>query len=326
MLAYNAAALQDSTPLTHTIFIDGHAGTTGLELAARLHRHPNIRLLAIEDRFRKDAERRRELFGSADVVALCLPDDAARAAVALAPEARFLDASTAHRVCAGWTYGLPELAPDQRAAIRTAGRVANPGCYPTGFILCVRPLIEAGLLSAQVPLRTHAVSGYSGGGRTMIERYRSCDGAALRVRPYALGLTHKHVPEMRMYSGTVHAPLFTPSVGHYRKGMLVQVPLFASELEDGATLRDVHDTLAERYASEPFVTVAPLGDAGVLADGFLHPTACNDTNRLEIAVFGHDEQLLIVSRFDNLGKGAAGAAVQNLNLMLGMPETTGLEA
>ena len=312
--------------MTYTVFIDGRAGTTGLELAARLHRHPRIRLLAVEDHLRKDAGRRRELFARADVVALCLPDDAARAAVALAPQARFLDASTAHRVCDGWTYGLPELAPEQRTAIRDARRVANPGCYPTGFILSVRPLIDAGVLRADVPLRTHAVSGYSGGGKAMIATYRACDQAALRVRPYGLGLTHKHVPEMHAYSGTAQAPLFTPSVGHYYQGMLVQVPLFASELEDGATIADVHDALAERYASEPFVAVHPLGGAGLLANGFLDPTARNATNALDIAVFGHDEQLLVVSRYDNLGKGAAGAAVQNLNLMLGMPDGTGLTA
>ena len=318
--------MQDCAPLTYTIFIDGHTGTTGLELAARLHRHPQICLLAIEDRFRKDAGRRRELFASADVIALCLPDDAAREAVALAPEARFLDASTAHRVCEGWTYGLPELAPEQRRAIRAARRVANPGCYPTGFILSVRPLIDAGVLGADVPLRAHAVSGYSGGGKTMIEKYRACNGAALPVCPYGLGLTHKHVPEMRAYSGTAPAPLFMPSVGHYYAGMLVQVPLFASELEGGASIADVHAALAERYADEPFVTVHPFGGADILVNGFLSPTARNATNDLDIAVFGHDEQLLVVSRFDNLGKGAAGAAVQNLNLMLGMPDATGLAA
>ena len=312
--------------MTYTVFIDGRAGTTGLELAARLNRHPRIRLLAIEEHLRKDAGRRRELFARADVVALCLPDAAARAAVALAPEARFLDASTAHRVCAGWTYGLPELAPEQRAAIRAAGRVANPGCYPTGFILSVRPLIDAGVLRADMPLRTHAVSGYSGGGKTMIATYRACDRAALGVRPYGLGLNHKHVPEMQAYSGTAQAPLFMPSVGHYYQGMLVQVPLFTGELEDGATIADVHTALAKRYASEPFVTVHPLGGADLLANGFLDPTARNATNALDIAVFGHDQQLLIVSRFDNLGKGAAGAAVQNLNLMLGMPDDTGLAA
>ena len=312
--------------MTHTVFIDGQAGTTGLELATRLCRHPQIRLLAIEDRFRKDAVRRRELFACADVVALCLPDDAARAAVALAPDARFLDASTAHRVCDGWTYGLPELTAEQRAAIRDAPRVANPGCYPTGFLLCVRPLIDAGVLSADVPLRVHAVSGYSGGGKAMIENYETSDAQTSGVRPYGLGLSHKHVPEMGAYSGTTQAPLFAPAVGHYYKGMLVQVPLFTSELSGGAGLADVHAVLAARYAKEPFVTVWPRGADELLEGGFLNPMARNDTNELDIAVFGHDEQLLIVSRFDNLGKGAAGAAVQNLNLMLGMAETTGLQA
>ena len=311
--------------MSNSVFIDGQAGTTGLELASRLRRHGGIDLLVIEERFRKDRLRRRELFAQAEVVALCLPDDAARQAVELAPEARFLDASTAHRVVDGWIYGLAELAPGQRQAIRTAQRVANPGCYPTGFILSVRPLIDAGILAADMPLRVHALSGYSGGGRTMIAQYESCDAAAWRTRPYGLSLRHKHVPEMRAYAKSAAAPLFMPAVGHYRSGMLVQVGLFASELEGGATLDDVHRALADRYRAEPFIHVHEINpDRGVLDAGFLAPTARNGTNHLDIMVFGHDEQLLVVSRYDNLGKGAAGAAVQNLNLMLGLPESTGL--
>lgn len=308
-----------------TVFIDGQAGTTGLELAERLRNSPAIDVLAIEERFRKDARRRCELFRQADATVLCLPDDAAREAVELAPEARFLDASSAHRVAAGWVYGLPELAVDSRAAIGAAQRVANPGCYPVGFVLSVRPLIESGLLSAEVPLRVHAVSGYSGGGRSLIAQYRDRDEAAWRTRPYGFGLTHKHVPEMRAYAQTTHAPLFAPSVGHYYNGMIVQVGLFASELEAGAAVQDVHRALAERYADEPFVHVLD-GEAteSALANGFLSPTGRNGSNHLDIMVFGHSEQLLIVSRYDNLGKGAAGTALQNLNLMLGLPETAGL--
>lgn len=312
--------------MTYAVFIDGHAGTAGLELAARLKRHSEINLLAIEYRLRKDAGRREELASVADLVALCLPDEAARAAVARSPGARFLDASSAHRISADWTYGLPELRAGQREAIRDAQRVANPGCYPTGFLLAVRPLIDAGALRPEVPLRVVAVSGYSGGGKAMIERYRSCASPAGRTRPYALHLAHKHVAEMRVYAGTRHAPLFLPSVGHYYKGMLVQVALFASELSDGAGPAEVREILAERYAGEPFVVVHELGDESILDDGFLDPAARNDTNDLDIAVFGHAEQVLIVSRFDNLGKGAAGAAVQNINLMLGLPETMGLES
>lgn len=311
--------------MSRTVFIDGQAGTTGLEISSRLREHPAIEVLSIEERFRKDPARRRELFDQADVGVLCLPDDAAREAVALAPAGRFLDASTAHRVAADWTYGLPELATDNRQAIRRAARVSNPGCYPTGFVLSVRPLIEAGLLNPQTPLHVHAVSGYSGGGKSMIAKYRCRDTASWRLRPYSLGLTHKHLPEMHAYAKTVRAPLFAPAVGHYYAGMLVQVGLFACELEAGAGIREVRRALAERYADEPFVHVAGRQEAqGALEDGFLSPTFRNGSNHLDIFVFGHREQLLIVSRYDNLGKGAAGAAVQNLNLMLGLPETAGL--
>ena len=311
--------------MSRTVFIDGQAGTTGLELCSRLRKHPTIEVLAIEERFRKDPARRRELFEQADIGVLCLPDDAAREAVALAPAGRFLDASTAHRVSADWTYGLPELTAGHRQAIRRAARVSNPGCYPTGFLLSVRPLMEAGLLSLQTALHVHAVSGYSGGGKSMIAKYQCRDLAAWRVRPYGLGLTHKHVPEMQAYAQTAHPPLFAPSVGHYYSGMLVQVGLFARELEAGAGIRDVHRALAERYADEPFVHVAGGDEAqGALEDGLLSPTFRNGGNHLDIFVFGHREQLLIASRYDNLGKGAAGAAVQNLNLMLGLPETAGL--
>lgn len=311
--------------MTHRVFIDGQAGTTGLELATRLSGHAGIEVLAIDERFRKDAARRRELFEEADVVALCLPDDAARDAVALAPHARFLDASTAHRTSQGWTYGLPELAPGQREAICTSARVSNPGCYPTGFVLSVRPLVEAGVIGPDLPLRLHAVSGYSGGGNRMIAQYQVCDRPELRSRAYGLGLVHKHVPEMQTYAKTDLAPLFAPSVGHYYRGMLVQVALFASELEGNAGPADVWHTLADRYRDEPFIHVHGLRPEAVLDDGFLSPTARNGTNHLDLMVFGNDEQLLIVSRYDNLGKGAAGAAVQNLNLMLGLTETTGLD-
>ena len=310
--------------LTHTIFIDGQAGTTGLQLAAWLERHPRIRLLAAQERFRKDAAHRAALMQDADAVALCLPDDAAKEAVRLAPEGRFLDASTAHRVAAGWVYGLPELAPAQREALRGARRVANPGCYPTGFALSVRPLIESGLLGPEVPLRLHAVSGYSGGGKALIAKYRACDDPAWGTRPYALSLRHKHLPEMRQHAGTAATPLFSPAVGHYHNGIVAQVGLFAGEL-GGAGAREVREVLAERYRGEPFVHVHDADAEDALEDGFLSPTGRNGSNHLDLFVFGHDTQVLIVSRYDNLGKGAAGAAVQNLNLMLGLPETSGLE-
>ena len=260
----------------------------------------------------------------ADVVVLCLPDDAARQAVELAPGGRFLDASTAHRVAADWVYGLPELEAEQRQRIRDARRVSNPGCYPTGFILAVRPLIESGMLLPTTPLKVNAVSGYSGGGKSLIAKYRACDSEAMRVRPYGLALEHKHVPEMHQHSLTASPPLFVPTVGHFHQGMLVQVPLSAGEL-GGAGAAEVHEVLRARYAGEPFIHVHgyPVPEAALDA-GFLSATERNGSNELDLFVFGHDDQVLLVARYDNLGKGASGAAVQNLNLMLGLPEAAGV--
>ena len=311
----------------HKVFIDGQAGTTGLEIAGRLQSRGDIELLEIPEAERKEPASRRAYFEAADLTILCLPDDAAREAVALAPSARILDASTAHRTADGWVYGLPELDGETtRDAIRKAQRVSNPGCYPTGFILLVRPLIDAGIVAPDLPLRVNAVSGYSGGGKAMIAEYSRRDVPDLRVRPYGLHLSHKHVPEMRRYAGTRRAPLFTPMVGHFFKGMLTQVPLFLDELENGASASDVADAIAGRYAGETFVRVMPLGAECAQDAGFLGVTACNDTNRIELMVFAGPEHVLLSARYDNLGKGAAGAAVQNMNLMLGVEETEGLTA
>lgn len=311
------------------VFIDGEAGTTGLQIAGRLRRRADLTLLRIEESQRKDADARARLLEEAEVAILCLPDDAAREAVALAgPTCRILDASTAHRVAEGWTYGLPELAPGQREAIAGARLVSNPGCYPQGFVLLTRPLIDAGVLPRELGLRIHAVSGYSGGGRPLIETRRGFDTETAErrsVEPYALGLHHKHVPEMQRYSGTAQPPLFAPMVGHYYQGMLVHVPLFAAELDGAPSPADVRDMLAQRYQDEPFVDVKPLGAEADLEGGFLDATACNQTNRIELMVFGHATQMLLVARLDNLGKGASGAAIQNLNLMIGVDETTGLK-
>jgi N-acetyl-gamma-glutamyl-phosphate reductase len=259
-----------------------------------------------------------------------LPDAAAVETVSLAdPETRILDASTAHRTQPGWVYGMPELTAGQRAQIRSAPREANPGCWPTGFLLAVRPLIDAGLISRAHPLSVHGQSGYSGGGKKMIESYHAHArvGASpdWAVRPYGLGLQHKHAAEMTHYALLEQAPLFCPSVGDYYQGMLVSVPLHLSSLAKRTTPGAVHALLSARYADEPFVRVMPLGGGDSLEAGCLNATALNDSNVLELFVFGHAEQLLLVARLDNLGKGAAGAAVQNLNLMLGRAEGTGLD-
>ena len=307
------------------VFIDGQAGTTGIEIAARLRARPDIELLEIPEAQRKNDACRTALYEAADVALLCLPDAAARQAAERAANARLIDASTAHRTAPGWAYGLPELDADARDAIRKAARVSNPGCYPTGFALCVRPLIDAGALAPETPLRVNAISGYSGGGKALIAKHEQCGAPHCPARPYALTLAHKHLPEMRRYAGTRQAPLFAPMVGHFFKGMLTQVPLFRSELRGGIAAADVQGLLAERYADEPFVRVLPLGAEGALDDGFLDATACNDTNRIEIMVFASDAHMLLCARYDNLGKGASGAAVQNLNLMLGLDETEGLQ-
>lgn len=310
-----------------TIFIDGQAGTTGLEISARLDQRADLHLLAIDDTQRKDQQVRAERLQSADVAILCLPDDAAREAVRLAAgKTRILDASTAFRTDPDWVYGLPELHPNQRGDISRAQFVSNPGCYPQGFILLLRPLIEAGLVHPDTALRCHAVSGYSGGGRQMVEKFRQftpADQDTFNSQAYALNLQHKHVPEMQTYSTTNVTPLFSPMVANYYKGMLVQIPLFRHET-NGASLQQLHDVLADRYTDEPFVSVLPVGDNSLLVDGCLNPTLCNGSNRMQLMLFGNEDQYLLIARYDNLGKGAAGAAVQNLNLMLGIEEKTGL--
>ncbi len=296
------------------IFVDGEAGTTGLHIASELQAMPDVELVSLPRDLRRDEQARCEAMWAADLVVLCLPDDAARQAVAMAPATvRVIDASSAHRVAEGWVYGFPELQPGQPSAIAGAIRVSNPGCYPTGAVALIRPLIDAGLLPADHPISVNAVSGYTGGGKAMVAAHEQAGGPPFEL--YALGLTHKHVAELQRYGGLSKTPIFVPSVGHFAQGMLVSVPIHLDTLPGRVTTRDLHDALAAHYAATPRVSVSsPPGD------GRLTPEALNGTDRLELFVAGNADQrhAVLVARLDNLGKGASLAAVQNVTLMLGL--------
>lgn len=310
----------DVASATATVFIDGEAGTTGLLIRERLSAHRRVRVLSVPEAQRKDPAARKDAMASADLAVLCLPDDAAKESVALAESLpgggpRILDASTAHRVADGWVYGFPELSPAQAEAVRTGRRVSNPGCYPTGAIALLRPLVDAGLVPADFPITVNAVSGYSGGGKSMIAAYEA--GTAPSFELYGLGLAHKHLPELQKFSGLARRPIFVPSVGNFRQGMLVSVPLHLDALPGQPKAADLHDALAARYAASRFVSVLAAE-----ASGKVEAESLNGTNALELRVFANEthRQAVLVAKLDNLGKGASGAAVQNLELMLGLAD------
>lgn len=317
------------------IFIDGESGTTGLQLYSRLSQRDDIEVVSIDPSKRKDTTERANIINAVDVVILCLPDDAAREAVSLVsnPQVKVLDASTAYRTAAGWVYGFPELNPEQREKIAQAQFVSNPGCYPTGFLACMRPLIAKGVIPHTFPITINAVSGYSGGGKNLIQKYDTFHDeqkGATSLYPYGIyGLKfgHKHVKEMHQHSGLASPPLFVPAVGDFAQGMLVQIPLPLWTLESPPSGEEIYQAIAQYYANEQFVQVAPFQDATLLRDStFLDAMAMNDTNIVQLFVFANDatKEALLVARLDNLGKGASGAAVQNLNIMLGVPENLGL--
>lgn len=316
--------------MVYKIFVDGQEGTTGLEINERLKLRSDIKLLKIDPEKRKEKSERKKLINEADIVFLCLPDEAARESVSLLEndKTRIIDASTAHRTNDDWAYGLPELSRYHRERVRTSDKVSVPGCYATGFNILMYPLIKEGIIPRDYPVTCHAVSGYSGGGNKLISQYEtgaSMDEYLKSPRFYALGLKHKHLPEMQKISGLSSPPLFTPVVGPYYKGMTVAIPLYARLLAGNYSASEICRFLSDYYNGQRFIKVHPFGSDTMLVNGYLDATGCNGTNNLEIIVSGNEDHILLAARFDNLGKGASGAAVQCMNIIMGLDEATGLE-
>ena len=309
------------------VFVDGSEGTTGLKINDHLRRRTDIALVEIAPEKRKDSSERARLLNAADVAILCLPDGASRESVSLVenPRTRVLDASVAFRIDPSWTYGLPELSAGQRERIAGASRVSVPGCHATAFILLLRPLVDAGLVQPEQEITATSITGYSGGGKRLIARVEGGEFGGPVSCPYALELRHKHLPEMRIHAGLTRSPLFLPTFGAFYQGLIVSIPLRRSWLTPGTSKATVLAVLARRYQGEPFIRVA-LSPDGNPPEDLIVPTACNGTNRADLFVHGNEDEFLLLARLDNLGKGASGAAVQNLNLMLGVDELTGLSA
>ncbi|MNW33083.1 N-acetyl-gamma-glutamyl-phosphate reductase [compost metagenome] len=314
--------------MKYKIFVDGQEGTTGLKIHEYLSKISNVEVVKIEPDRRKDNDARRAIINEVDLVFLCLPDSASRESVSMVSnnKTKIIDASTAFRTNSEWTYGLPELHKNQRNTIQNSSRVSVPGCHATGYILAIHPLVAEGIIPRDYPVSCYSLTGYSGGGKKLISEYQNSNREQLFApRQYALSLNHKHLPEMQLYTGLNSAPIFTPIVGNYYQGDAVTIPLFPRMFTKNATAKDIQEVLASYYKDERFIRVMPYDSEAYLEDGFFNLMQCNNTNYLDIFVFGHKDEIVLVSRFDNLGKGASGAAIQNMNIMLGFDEGIGLE-
>lgn len=315
--------------LEFKVYVDGQEGTTGLKIHERLAKRDDLEILKIDSDKRKDIEARRVLLNEADIVFLCLPDEASKQSVSLISNnnTKVIDASTAFRTNPEWIYGLPELSKNQRELIKNSKRVANPGCHATGVNIVLYPLIKEGIISPDYPINSYSLTGYSGGGRKLIEKYETSEVTQKLMSPqvYALSLKHKHLPEMQKVSGLAYPPIFTPIVANYYQGMVVTTPLNRRLMNKKLSAEDLHNFMSSYYSSEHFVRVMPFDPDYKIDGGFLGATDLNNTNYLDIFVFGKDDQILLISRFDNLGKGASGAAIQNMNIMLGIDEKFGIE-